>query len=268
MARLLILLTSDDGVESPGLAAAAAALDSLGDLLIVAPSAQQSAMGRSMPITSDGRLIKTRIGANGLTWEAYGANASPAQAIQHALLELAPRRPDLAVSGINYGENLGISITISGTVGAAMEAATHGIPALAISLQVEPAFHMSNDRSVDFSVAMHFTRQFAMTWLALGRIPDVDLLKIDIPATATVATEWRVARLERQPYYRPLRPLRDHLHDAGAIGYEIVHPPDRDTRSDVSMLLDGMVAVVPLSLDMTSRFPLDDLQKRLGDVAG
>ena len=132
MTRPLILLTNDDGIKSPGLAAAAAALDPIGELLIVAPTEQQSGTGRSMPVHSDGRLFETTISANGQTWNAFSANATPAQAVQHAVLELAERKPALAVSGINFGENVGLGVTISGTVGAALEAAAHRIPALAV----------------------------------------------------------------------------------------------------------------------------------------
>ena len=111
-----------------------------------------------MPVHSDGRLFETTVRVNGQTWKAFSANATPAQAVQHGVLELAGRRPALAVSGINFGENVGLGITISGTVGAAMEAAAHGIPALAVSLQVDPKLHYDFDDSVDFSVAGHFTR--------------------------------------------------------------------------------------------------------------
>jgi len=252
MTRPLILLTNDDGVNSPGLAASAAALAPLGDLLIVAPTEQQSGMGRSFPQSNDGRLFETTIRYNGQQWAAYGANASPAQAVQHAVLELADRVPDLAVSGINYGENVGVGVTASGTVGAALEAAGHDIPALAISLEVDSSLHYSYDDSVDFETAIHFTRLFAERWLGTERHPGVDVLKIDIPASATPQTEWRITTLERAQYFVPLPPLRRSLGDVGRIGYEMNRKVLLDDRSDAAVVRAGLVAVTPLTLDITA----------------
>nr|MBN1228750.1 5'/3'-nucleotidase SurE [Anaerolineae bacterium] len=253
MARPLILITNDDGIDSPGLVAAANASEPLGDLLIVAPNTQQSGMGRSMPTSFDGRISETAIRLNSGMHRAYGANASPAQAVLHALLEIADRKPSLLVSGINYGENVSTSITISGTVGAALEGAAHGIPALAVSLQVDQAYHLSNDHSVDFSHSVLITRQFASRWLAVAPHIAVDVLKIDIPAEATPDTEWRLTRLERGPYYRPLPSPRTRLDEAGQIGYEMIEPQNLDSGSDVAAILEGVISVTPLSLDMTSR---------------
>ncbi len=267
MLKPLILITNDDGIDSPGLAAVAAALDPLGDLLIVAPRSQQSGAGRSMPYHHDGRLFETTICHNGTTWGGYAAHASPAQAVQHALLELAARRPALAVSGINFGENIGVAVTISGTVGAALEAAAHGVPALAVSLQVDPSLHRDYDDSVDFTAAMHFTRLFAERLLKSDLPFDVDVLKVDIPASATPQTAWTVVRLERRPYYVPTAPTRSHLGQEGRIGYRMVmsHPVQGET--DAAALMAGLVAVTPLSLDMTSRVDLAALRRLLDQTA-
>lgn len=261
----LILISNDDGVDSPGLAAAAAALAPLGELLIVAPHVQQSGMGRSMPGANDGRLFETRIAVDGHQWRAYGAVASPAQAVQHGILELATRRPDLAVSGINYGENVGTAVTISGTVGAAMEAAAHGIPALAVSLQVAMHQHHSNDETVDFTGAQYWLRYFAERMLKLEMPEDVDILKIDVPDGATPQTPWRVTRLERRPYFRPLAPERTALDQAAPIGYELAALDDLEDGSDAQAVVEGVVSVTPLSLDMTSRVEQDALRDLLED---
>lgn len=258
----LILLTNDDGVNSPGLAALAAALDPLGDLLIVAPNVQQSAMGRSMPPSNNGRLYPTEVTYGDRRWEAYGAHASPAQAVQHGVLELADRRPALVVSGINYGENVGMSVTVSGTVGAAMEAAFFGIRAMAVSLQVEYGDYLNNDTRIDFRMAGHFARLFARRWLAAELPPDVDVLKIDVPAGATPETPWRVTHLERQPYFRLLAPERVEMGDEGPIGWEVSPPENMDHNSDIGVILGGEVSVTPLSLDMTSRIA----PERLADL--
>lgn len=264
MDRPLIILTNDDGITSPGLAASAASLGPLGDLLIVAPGDQQSGMGRSMPLHLDGRLTETAISVDGLSLKAYAADASPAQSVQHAIYELADRRPALVVSGINFGENVGTGVTISGTVGAALEGAAHGIPSLAVSMQVDPSLHVNFNDSVDFNAAIHFTRYFAQCWLAADGLPDVDVLKIEVPESATPQTEWMITRLERKPYYIPIPRADKALGDAGRISYRLVEQKETSgSDTDVAALLAGLVSVTPLSLDMTSRIEPETLRRRL-----
>jgi 5'-nucleotidase len=260
MSQPLILVVNDDGIDSPGLLALVNALQGLGELLIVAPSQQQSGMGRSIPTANDGQLFARTLRLNGRAWSGYGANASPAQAAQYGLFELADRPPALVVSGINYGENVGVGIMRSGTVGAAFEAAEFGFPALAISYEVDITLHHSLDQSVDFSVAAHFARLFADRWLTAQRPPDVDVLKIDVPAAATIDTPWRITRLERGPYFVPVAPLRRSPGGAGRLGYMVnrKHVPAPD--SDVAALRDGVVSVTPLTIDMTARTDAQVLQ--------
>lgn len=250
--RPLILLVNDDGIGSPGLAAAAAALDPLGELLIAAPSVQQSGMGHSFPGSNDGRMTSATLRYAEHTWPGYAINASPAQAVQHGLLELAPRPVALVVSGINYGENVGTGVTASGTVGAALEAAANGVPALAVSLEVPPEHHFSNDGGIDFSGAIHFTRLFAARWLAGPRPAGVDVLKIDIPAGATPQTPYRVTHLQRGQYYRPIAPLRQDLSQPGPVSYILNPRAAVDPDSDAAVLRAGLVAITPLTLDITA----------------
>src|SRR5512139_2704864 len=143
MSKPQILLTNDDGIQSPGLWAAAEALSELGFVHVVAPRDQFSGAGRSLPSTSDGILTEQQVLIHGKAWTVYSVGGTPAQAVLHGILEIMPSRPDLVVSGINYGENLGTGITVSGTVGAALEAAAMGIPALAISLETDVEQHLS-----------------------------------------------------------------------------------------------------------------------------
>lgn len=264
MTRPLILLTNDDGVNSPGLAALAAALDPLGDLLIAAPQVQQSGMGRSFPQSNDGRMFETTIHANGQGWKAYGVSASPAQAVLHGVLELADRPIALAASGINYGENVGTGITASGTVGAALEAAANHIPTLAISLQVaDEAQHLNNDAGVDFSGAIYWSRFFAERLLHTGRIEDADVLKIDLPSGTTPQTPWQITRLQIGNYFLHLPPLRRRLEDEGRIGYAFNPEAIYEDNSDAKAVLDGVISVTPLTLDITARIAPDVLRRAL-----
>jgi 5'-nucleotidase len=265
----LILFTNDDGIGSPGLWACAEAFSDFGDLLVVAPREQQSGMGRSLPVTSEGRIYEEKHVFVGVDTTVYAVDGTPAQAVQHGVIELAPRLPALVVSGINYGENTGNGITISGTVGAALEAASLGIPALAISQETPKDLHLSY-ADVDFKAAAHFARQFG-EWLVKHRRPDdVDVIKIDVPIGATKETAWRVTRLSRRRVYWPTRPERVALRDVGKLGYEIrADPEDAEPDSDVHTVShEGLVSVTPISLDMTSRTDMFRLSQLLkGEMA-
>src|SRR5512144_1347402 len=122
-----ILLTNDDGIASPGLWAAAERLAALGQVIVAAPREQSSGSGRSLPSSSDGVITRQSVEIGGKVHEAYAIGGTPAQAVLHGMLEILRARPALVVSGINYGENVGTGVTVSGTVGAVLEAASHGI---------------------------------------------------------------------------------------------------------------------------------------------
>lgn len=265
MSKPLILFTNDDGIESPGLWAAVKAFTDIGDILVVAPRHQQSGMGRSLPITSEGRIHEQTMPINGSTYTVYAVDGTPAQAVQHGVLELADRQPSLLVSGINYGENTGNGVTISGTVGAALEGSSLSIPSIAISQQTPKDLHLSYSDEVDFSVAAHYARLFG-EWLINHACPDdVDVLKIDVPWQATTETPWRVTRLSRRRVYWPTRPERVSLADVGRLGYRFdADPAHAEPDSDVyTVLHERLVSVTPISLDLTSRTDLYRLRQIL-----
>lgn len=258
-----ILLTNDDGIRSPGLWAAAAELEKLGFVTVAAPREQSSGMGRSLPLSSDGQIDVRQVQVNGRNWTVHAVGGSPAQAVQHALLEIMPHKPDLVVSGINYGENVATGITISGTVGAAMEAAASGIPALAISLETDKEHHFDYKDTVDFSTAAWFTHFFAEKILRDGLPAGVDLIKVDIPADATPQTPWVLTRLSRSRYYRATPPRRDDWSQPGLAGYEMDIDLSREPEdTDVYALrVKRIVSVTPLTLDMTAHVDLQELQR-------
>ncbi len=251
----LIVITNDDGITSPGLWAAAQAALPLGELLVVAPERQWSGAGRSMPPGPEGRISRFPLEIDDQPVTAYQVDASPALVVAHALLELAPRRPALLISGINYGENMGADVTISGTVGAALQAANHGIPALATSLQTPKETHNNPSDNVDFDAAIHFTRLFARRLLATPFPFDVDLLKLDVPSDATPETPWRLTRLSRHTYFVPTPPQRAGLIDPAPVDYApLAHPERTDPDSDIyALAVDRIVSVAPLSLNLASR---------------
>ena len=261
----LIMLTNDDGISSEGLKAAAEALSTLGDVIVTAPRHEYSGSGRSMPSESDGKIFQTTWRFGGKNIPAYAIGSSPAQTVIHGLYEIAPRKPDLLVSGINYGENIGDCITASGTIGAAIQGASLGIRSLAISTQISDWEKFRRDHRVDFSPAAHFTRYFARLLLEHKMPDDVDLLKVDIPENANPRTPWQIVRQARHPYYIPTIHRNGPLDSNARIGFTVtVKPEDIPADTDVhTLLFQQKIAVTPISLDLTSRVKLADLDRLL-----
>lgn len=264
-ARPLILLTNDDGVRSPGLLAVAEAVYDLGDLLIVAPAVQQTGMGRGTPPVIGGAVTEELLRVRGQEVLAYALTGSPAQAVLYGALVLAPRRPNLAISGINYGENPGTCVTLSGTVGAALEAADLGIPALAVSLETVREYHYEHGQDVDWRAAAQITRTFTEVMLHQQLPFDVDVLKIDVPAEATPETPWRITRQSRQPYYETFRAGDEQENGLARLDYRVTIRWDTlEPDSDIyAFARDRVISVTPLSLDLTSRTDLATLERQL-----
>jgi len=260
-----ILLTNDDGIQSPGLWAAAETLSRLGFVTVAAPREQSSGSGRSLPSTSDGIIRKLTMSVHDQEWTVHSVGGTPAQSVLHAILEIMPEKPDLVVSGINYGENVGTGITVSGTVGAALEASEFGVPGLAVSLQMADRYHLSYSTEIDFSAAAHFVEIFARQILEKALPADVDVLKVDVPTDATPQTPWEITRVARHAYYELLPPIRQTWEESGAPRYRTPEnildvPPGTDI---YALLVRKVVSVTPLSLDMTSRIDLREFDSLL-----
>src|SRR6478672_9308100 len=185
-----ILLTNDDGVTSRGLFAAKQALDAVGAVLVIAPDSNRSGSARS--ITIDRPLtvgeVELRDGST-----AYATDGTPVDCVRFGELGLVGERPDLIVSGINYGYNLGDDVTYSGTVAAAFEGILLGIPGIAIS-QGAPTASGSDFRrheSYDFTPSAEFLGTVVEQVLEHG-IPEGSILNVNVPAEPTGAA---VARL-------------------------------------------------------------------------
>ncbi len=268
MKKPIILLTNDDGIDSPGLLAVAKILEPIGELLIVAPHQQQSATGRSYRPIIDRKVHRHIFLLNGESITAFSIDGTPAQVTTKGVLDLADRPVSLVVSGINFGENIGSGIASSGTVGAALEAASMGIPAMAVSLQTAREYYFSNSDEVDFTAAAYFTRYFAEKILSGVTFPtDVDVLKIDVPADATRETPWRTTSISRQPYHYGIPSEPQNRGKFVDPGYDTrVEFDTLEAESDIyALIVDNVVSVAPVSLDMTSRVTLQDLQSHLGD---
>jgi 5'/3'-nucleotidase len=261
MPRPLIIITNDDGVKSPGLLAATAALGSLGEIIVVAPKEQQSSSGRAFYWREHGAR-RARVTSGGRSFQAYAVDASPAVAVRYGLQLIAQHTPALVVSGINYGENLGNGLTISGTVGAALEAASEGVPALAVSLETAREYHASHSTLIDFRTAAHFTRLFAKRMLT-GNLPaEARLLNVNVPSLARRSTPWRVTRASRQAYFHSL------VKNGRFVGYDVkVDVQTLEPDSDIyASFVDRVVSVTPLTIDLTAPVELRMLQGILSNA--
>jgi 5'-nucleotidase len=260
-----ILLTNDDGIDSPGLWAAAEALSNIGYVWVAAPRDQASGTGRSMPLTSDGIITPQELTVHGKTWTVYAVGGTPAQTVEHTIMEIMDSKPDLVVSGINYGYNVGPGITISGTVGAALEGAAYGIPAIAISLETDKKYHFSHSPKIDFKTAAYFTEYFARQYLKGSLNPKAQLLKIDIPADASQDTPWNITRLSPVRFYVPQQPEKRPWEKPFTIDYETeknleMFPEDSDV---YTIMKKRHISVTPLTLDMTASVDFKELDKQL-----
>jgi 5'-nucleotidase len=251
MKRPLIVLTNDDGIKSPGLYALARTMLTLGDVLIVAPLYQQTSMGRAF--TGTGRITPVEYSVDGKHVRAFAVAATPAIAVRNAILLYAERTPALLVSGINYGENVANGVTISGTVCAAIEGATHRVPALAVSQATPVGFHTSYSSLINFTAAADFARFFARRILVRGMPKGADVVNLNVPEGATKQTPWRWTRVSRNNFFHSV--VRQGKQGQYLKGYEVDldrETPERD--SDVrAVVVDQVVSITPLTFDLTAR---------------
>ncbi|HET6174288.1 MAG TPA: 5'/3'-nucleotidase SurE [Gaiellales bacterium] len=235
-----ILLTNDDGVEAPMLAALAAQLDTLGDVDVIAPATDMTGVSRSLSLAGPIAVDEIRL-PDGRP--AFAVSGTPADCVRFGALGLAGGRPDVVISGPNRGVNLGDDVAYSGTVAAALEAALLGLPAAALSQ------HGSEDDSYDATELGRFALTL-VPMLASGALPPGVVINVNAPA-GTVAGV-RVARLGRRRYRPQLRPAgeaeggRRHyrLYGAGPLRLE------GEPGTDIAAVAEGFIAITPLRFDL------------------
>ena len=237
-----VLVTNDDGYAAPGILALAEAMQDIGRVQVAAPATNQSATGHKITIFQDIRYERTHIGSGIPTLAVFG---SPADCIALAMLGMVENRPDIVVSGINSGENMGQDLTYSGTVTAALEAAIQGIPAVAVSLSTLQAGQVA-----DYRVAAQIAVPIVRKVLEQG-LPPFTILNINVPAVARM-DELRGIRLTRQG----VRVYRDVLVEAGEGLVRVEgEPPSGNTDeigTDLWAVHRQYVSVTPVHLDMTA----------------
>jgi len=262
--RPLILITNDDGIDSPGIHAAIEALYPIANLIIAAPIRQQSGTGRSLRAEPDAVFQERTIKIGSENIQAHCLDASPATTVLHALQCLCQEQiPDMLVSGINFGENLGTNITASGTIGAAIQSAAWNIKSMAVSLEVPPVFHFQHGK-VDWRTAICILRKAAKLYIARTWPDDVHIIKIDIPECATENTAWQLCRQSLEPGWWGQVPDASPQSPADiAIGMKGPRPGKTWKEGDDMSVLLGKreVAITPISIDMTSNAPLSEMKR-------
>lgn len=255
----LVLLTNDDGVESPGLLALKQGLQKVGEIVVFAPDHNWSAAGHGKTMHKPLRVAQVRL-ADGSA--ALATNGGPGDCVALAVLGVLPRQPDLVISGINPGSNVAQDMTYSGTVAGALEAHISGIPAIAISLAMtsQSPQRLSEDGTPpDFDCAARFAAILARRILASGR-KDL-LLNVNVPAIpcAEIAGV-EVTRLGKRIY----RDVLDTRQDPRGRKYYWIggEPPDGviEAGTDVAALAANKISVTPLQLDLTAYHVFDELR--------
>ena len=270
MEKYKILVTNDDGIGSPGLKAAVEAVLDMGEIIVLAPSNQQTGAGRALTGEMHARLEPMDYKVNGVEVRAFHCPCSPAMIVRHGIRTiLRESMPDLLISGINYGENLGFNVSCSGTVGAALEASSYGIPSLAISKQTDMDAHQSYSDQ-NWEASKYFLHMFSKKVINNNLEPDVHVLKIDVPDDATSQTRWEITKLAQSAYYhRKIEHpgIQTKLSEGKLTVQFDENSVDKD--SDIyALAVRKIVSVTPLSLDMTSRIKPSELNQLLDDASG
>lgn len=234
---MTILVTNDDGIDSPGIRILAKALASLGDVWVVAPERAQNAMGRAITLHKPLRL-------NQVGRQTFSVNGTPSDCITLAVGQLLKERHlDLVVSGINKGLNLGDDVTNSGTVAAALEGAIRGISSIAVSMEGQQRFRFSLGAKVAVEIANMVLQQ---------GLPADTLLNVNVPdIQANRLRGVQLTSLSRRRYDNPVIEKTD---PRGRKYYWIAGEQvtwNRKKHSDVDAISRGFVSLTPLHFDMT-----------------
>ncbi|MGH8428504.1 MAG: 5'/3'-nucleotidase SurE [Gammaproteobacteria bacterium] len=248
---LSILVSNDDGVHAPGLAALAAALTPLGEVSVVAPERNHS--GASNSLTLDTPLRVTKL-ANGF----HSVNGTPTDCVHLAITGLFERAPDIVVSGINRGANLGDDVLYSGTVAAAMEGRFLGRPAIAVSLATAEPHH--------YETAARVAR-LLVERLEGMRLPRETLLNVNVPDRPwSELAGWRATRLGTRQRAKAVVRGTD---PRGLPVYWVGEPgaaADAGEDTDFAAIAEGAVSVTPVTMNLTRRDALADVERWLHEL--
>jgi 5'-nucleotidase len=228
-----ILLTNDDGIEAEGLQTLEEALNGPAQIIVVAPDQERSAVSHSL-------TLRTRLELKEISANHYTVNGTPADCVIYALRHLFVQFPDLVVSGINHGANLGDDIMYSGTVGAAREAAHYGIPSIAVSQAYD-------DKPVRFKEGAAFLRKMIESILRHGLGGEI-CLNVNFPIGKIKGMKiTRQGCAEFIPHFNAL----DYKIDYAAVPVIPMSNPKTDFMSDHQAIVEHYVSITPLQRDQT-----------------
>ena len=249
---MLILLTNDDGIYAPGLAAMERELARLGEVYVVSPATEQSGVGHSITYLSP--LIVKEI-FDGSTRRGWAVEGSPADCVKIGIFEFCPRRPDLVVSGINGGLNAGINVLYSGTVAAAIEGAFYDITSVAVSLEF--------DEHAEFDRAAHIASQ-VIEQLLETKSAQSQLYNLNIPTAAVEqpVPEVKVVPMGLVRYGEQYEKRVDPRGRSYFWALSDPPPPPVEHETDLSALRQGYVTLTPLHFDLTERAAMGVMQQR------
>jgi len=252
----LILVTNDDGVSSQGLKILAKTLKSIGDVYIVAPETEQSAVAHALTLH---RPLKVER----INKKTYSINGTPTDCVIIGVNKLLPQRPDIVVSGINDGGNLGDDVTYSGTVAAAIEGTLLGIPSFAISLVKDnPDSGISRKKTTRLYEAAEFAKRLVVMVLEKG-LPRDSLLNVNVPNTSEIKGV-KITRQGKMLYDNSIQELSD---PRGRRYYWIgggVPLWGSGENTDFEAIQNGFISVTPVHLDMTDYKALKYMKKNWG----
>jgi 5'-nucleotidase len=236
----LILLTNDDGIDAEGLKALEESLQGIAEIVVVAPDRERSAV-------SHGLSIHSPLNLNKIAPNRYSLNGTPADCVMHALRHLSPQMPDLVVSGINHGANLGDDIMYSGTVAAAREASKNGIPAIALSQAYD-------DNPIRFKEAAKFARTLVRSLLERKARLGV-LLNVNVPVRKVRGV--KITRQGCSPHFPWFNLGADPAKTCTG------KPADAALPLDFHAILEHYISITPLHRDQTDYEAADLLRTEI-----
>lgn len=251
--RPCILVCNDDGIDANGIAALATAMVSLGDVFVVAPMEEQSAVGHAISMRTPVRARAWPLDIPGLQF-AYAVGGTPADCVKIAVDKLVPRRPDIVVSGINHGDNTAVNVLYSGTVSAATEASILGLPAIAFSLC---GYRAGADFGPSAEIALSIAR--AVLWSGL---PAGVLLNVNVPpvrgeeiAGAMITRQAR-ARWEEE-FVERYDPSNERYYWLSGRFVDL----DTGSNTDLWAIANNYVSITPLHHDLTANDAVAELSR-------
>ena len=246
----LILVTNDDGINAPGIRALITVMNTIGDVVVVAPDSPQSGMGHA--ITLNATLYSKEVHLDNGPQKEFSCSGTPADCVKLAIREMLDRTPDLCVSGINHGSNASINVIYSGTMSAAIEAGIEGIPAIGFSL-------LDYSLEADFEPAKKYIKLLVEECLAQG-LPSGVVLNVNIPKLPQEKIKGVKVCRQADAYWQEkfdkrTSPLgRDYYWLTG----EFINK-DKGEDTDEWALANGYVSVVPVQFDLTAHHAIKDI---------